>query len=360
MKKYFLIMVLLFSTTIFCKQTSKPKNIILLIGDGMGISAVSASVHSIENDQFKNFKSVGLVNTCSADKLVTDSAAGATSYATGYRTNNGKLGSDPNGKKLENIVEIAKKKNMSTGVVVTCSVTNATPAAFLSHVKSRKSEFEIAEQIYKNNNVDLILGAGSDFFLPKNFGGKRDDNKNIADSMKCKGYNVIIDTSYSVQSFNKKTLGLFSPNAFPYATKRNFSLGELSKAAIDYLSKNKNGFFLMIEGSQIDWAEEHNDKEYFYSEMKDFNTAIKAALDFAKKDKNTLVIVLADHDTGSFGINAKNNETGLVDWAWASNKHTANLIGLFSFGPGSEKFNGIQNNFEVGRKLINFIQKKFD
>jgi len=359
MKKFSLLMVVLFSATIFCKQNQQPKNIILLIGDGMGISAVSASVHAIDNDQFKKFKSIGLVNTCSADKLVTDSAAGATAYATGYRTNNGKLGIDPNGKKLENIVELAKKKKMSAGVVVTCSVTNATPAAFLSHVESRKSEFEIAEQIFKNNNVDLILGAGSDFFLPKNLGGKRDDNKNIVDSMKSKGYKVLVDTTYSAQSFNQKTLGLFAPNAFSYATKRNFTLGEISKEAIEYLSKNKNGFFLMIEGSQIDWAEEHNDKEYFYSEMKDFNTAIKAALDFAEKDKNTLVIVLADHDTGSFGINAKNNDTGLVDWTWASNKHTANLIGMFSFGPGADLFNGIQNNFEVGRKLINFVEKKF-
>lgn len=356
MKKYIPLYILFFIATIFAKQT--PKNIILLIGDGMGISAVSASVNSIENDQFKKFKSVGLINTCSADNLVTDSAAGATAYATGYRTNNGKLGIDPSGKKLENIVEIAKKKNMSAGVVVTCSVTNATPAAFLSHVESRKSEFEIAEQIYKNNNVDLILGAGSDFFLPRSLGGKREDEKNIADSMKHKGYNVIIDSTFSNIKFTNKTLGLYSPNAFVEANNRNFSLGDITKSAIDYLSKNKNGFFLMIEGSQIDWAEEHNDRNYFYSEMKDFNTAVKEALDFAEKDKNTLVIVLADHDTGSFGINSKNND-GLVDWNWASNKHTANLIGMFSFGPGSENFTGIQNNYEVGRKLINFIQKKF-
>ena len=356
MKKLNLFLFLFFVSTLVAKQN--PKNIILLIGDGMGISAVSASVHSIQNNQFKKFKSIGLVNTCSADKLVTDSAAGATAYATGFRTNNGKLGIDPSGKKLENIVEIVKRKNMSAGVVVTCSVTNATPAAFLSHVESRKSEFEIAEQIYKNNNVDLILGAGTDFFLPKNLGGKTKDGKNIADSMKQKGYQVIIDTTFSIKNFTKKTLGLFSPNAFVYANKRNFTLGDMTKSAIDYLSKNKNGFFLMVEGSQIDWGEEHNDRNYFYSEMKDFNSAIKEAFDFAEKDKNTLVIVLADHDTGSFGINSKNDD-GLVDWTWASNKHTANLIGLFSFGPGAELFTGIQNNFEVGRKLINFFQKKF-
>jgi len=358
-KKYFsFLTVVLISSTVFCGTTQKPKNIILLIGDGMGLSQVTASVLSIGNDQFKKFPTVGLINTCAADKLVTDSAAGATAYSTGYKTNNGKIGVDPNGKILTNIVEIARRKKKSTGIIATSSVTNATPAAFLSHVESRKSEFDIAAQIL-NSKVDFLAGAGTDFFLPKGLGGKREDGKNYVDSMKAQGYFYSSDsTQIPSLSSQKKFFGLYGSSALPHGNKRDYTLGHLTKSAIQLLSKNSKGFFLMVEGSQIDWAADKNDKEYLFAEQKDFNSAIEEAMKFAEKDKNTLVIVLADHDTGSLGVSSRNSETGVLDVVWATRYHTANFVGMFSFGPGSLQFNGIQENSDVGKRLINLIQSK--
>ncbi|MEW6654875.1 MAG: alkaline phosphatase [Bacteroidota bacterium] len=356
-KKYFsFLSVVLVSTTVFYGTTQKPKNIILLIGDGMGISQVTASVLSMSNDQFRKFPTVGLINTTAADKLVTDSAASATAFSTGYKTNNGKIGIDPDGKVLTNIVETAIKNKKSTGVIATSSVTNATPAAFLAHVESRKSEFEIAAQIL-NSKVDFLAGAGTDFFLPKEIGGKREDGKNYIDSMKAKGYEYLSDTAKAASIIaQKKFFGLFAKHALPPGNQRSFTLGNLTKAAIQLLSKNRNGFFLMVEGSQMDWAADRNDKDYLFAEQRDFNSAIEEALQFAQKDKNTLVIVLADHDTGSLGVSARNKVTGELDVVWATKQHTANFVGMFSYGPAANLFGGIQENCDVGKKLISLTE----
>ncbi|MFA7228296.1 MAG: alkaline phosphatase [Melioribacteraceae bacterium] len=352
---YYMTVAVFLTATFFYARENKPKNVILLIGDGMGLSQVSASSISMQNDQFKKFLSIGLINTCSADKLITDSAAGATAYATGYRTNNGMISVDVNGKVLESILEIARKKKKGTGIIATSSLTNATPAAFISHNGTRKEEFEIASQIVKCG-ADLLLGAGTDFFFPKELGGKRDDNLNLVDSMKTAGYQYISNPDLlKEKQSSKKILGLFGASSLSHAKSRNYTLGFLTGISIEHLSKNKNGFFLMVEGSQLDWAADANDKDYLFGELKDFNTAVEAALRFAEKDKNTLVIVLADHDTGSLGISGKNKETGELDVVWATKYHTANLVGIFSYGPGSEKFNGIMDNYIVGRKLINLI-----
>lgn len=353
-----LMVVVISTATLFSQHQSKPKNIILLIGDGFGLSQVSASVLSLKNDPFKKFHSIGLVNTCSADNLITDSAAGATAYATGYRTKNGRISVDENGNPLETITEIAQKKKMSIGIVVTSSLTNATPAAFLSHSLKRQDEFNIAEQIVKSK-VDILFGAGTDFFLSKEFGGKREDSKNLIDSMIASGYNFIKDPSeVSSASITKKSIGLFSKYSLPHADKRNYSLGLLTKLAIDYLSKDKDGFFLMIEGSQIDWAADHNDSDYLFAEILDFNSAIEEALRFAEKDKNTLVIVTSDHDTGSAGITGINKESNQLVLSWATKSHTANFVGIFSFGPSSKLFEGFLDNYTIGRKLINLIDPK--
>jgi alkaline phosphatase len=354
---YLLTVVAIFASTVFCQQ-SKPKNIIILIGDGMGLSQVSASVLIDETNPYNKFSTIGLINTSSADNLVTDSGASGTAYATGYRTKNRMIGVDENGKPLVNILELAKSKKKSTGIVVTCSVTNATPATFLVHNGSRKEEFGIAEKIL-SSNVDFLVGAGTDFFLPKSLGGKREDEKNYLDSMKAIGYNIISDTSLICElSSQNKPFGIFGEYSLPWANKRKFTLGELTKSAITSLNKDKDGFVLMVEGSQIDWAADKNDKTYLFGELKDFNTAIKAAMEFAEKDKTTLVIVLADHDTGSIGISGKNKTTGEIEIVWATKYHTANFVGVFANGPGSKVFSGFQQNFEVGRKLQNFLDPK--
>lgn len=360
LKKFFtsiVVAVILTATFSF----SQPKNIILLIGDGFGLSQISAAILSSKDNPFNEFKSIGFVNTCSADNLITDSAAGATALATGYRTNNGRISIDENGNIIEHVIEIAQKKKKSTGVIATSSITNATPAAFLSHQLRREDEFRIAEQIAKSN-VDIFFGAGTDFFLPVNSGGKRDDSKNLIDSLINYGYNLIKEPDELLtKPITKKSFGLFAEYSLPHADKRNYSLGLLTKSAIDYLSKDKNGFFLMVEGSQIDWAADQNDDEYLFSEINDFITAIAEAIKFAKQDKNTLVIVTADHDTGSAGITGYDTDKKRVKLTWATKHHTANFVGIFSYGPSAKLFNGFFNNYDIGRKIIMIIDpsKKF-
>lgn len=355
MKRILFISILIFFSTLSAQNSSKPRNIIILIGDGMGLPQVSASVLSMKNDPFKKFKHIGLMNTCSVDKLVTDSAAGATAFASGKRTSNARLGIDAEGKHLENIFEIAKKKKKSTGVIATSSLTNATPAGFMVHNDSRHKQFEIAEQISKSN-TDILIGAGTHYFLPKALGGTRDDGKNIADTMKNMGYHVITDSTQINNLPDKnKLLALLGSYQLPKGEERNYNLGELTKHAIKSLNKNKKGFVLMVEGSRIDWASDSNDRDYFYSEQIDFNNAINEAINFASKDKNTLVIVLADHDTGAMGIRTNDTNSEKLGMVWATKSHTANLVGVFSFGPASSKFIGFQENWEVGKKLIELV-----
>ncbi len=350
-----LIMVGMLSAPTFFCQHSTPKNIIILIGDGMGLSQVSASVLLDKSNPYQKFQFIGLINTSSNDNFVTDSGASGTAYATGYRTKNRMISVDENGNELMNIFDVAQKKKKSTGVVVTSSITNATPATFLAHNGSRKEEFAIAEQICRSN-TDVLIGAGTDFFLPKNLGGKREDNLNYLDSMSSKGYTIIKDTSkINELSKHKKVFGVFSNVSLPWANKRKFSLGDLTNQAIQILSKDKDGFVLMVEGSQIDWAADKNDKNYLFGELKDFNSAIKTSLEFAERNKNTLVVVLADHDTGSLGLSNQNKDTGEIDVVWATKLHTANFVGIFSYGPSAQIFSGFQKNYEVGRKLQNLI-----
>jgi len=359
-KIFFLLAVVFFltATVFYSKNNPRPKNIILLIGDGMGLGQVSTSALFSKVDQFKKFYTIGLVNTCSADNLITDSAAGATAYATGYRTNNAVVSQDPQGNYLQTILEIAENKKMSTGLVVTSSITNATPACFYSHVKHRNMEFDIAEQ-FVHSGIDFVIGGGADFFVPLDFGGKREDHKNFLDTLSSYGYKVYQDFSeMNESSVTKKVTAILGHNGIAKASDRNYSLGDMTKKAISHLNKNKNGFFLMIEGSQIDWAGHNNDEEYLLQEMDDFNKAIEAALEFAKKDGNTLVVITADHETGGMSITSGNLKENKINLGWLTKKHTANLVGVFSYGIGAENFNGIQNNFIIGRKLINYIEPK--
>ncbi|MGD8778919.1 MAG: alkaline phosphatase [Ignavibacteria bacterium] len=350
--------VVLFTATVFCNPQSKPKNIIFLIGDGMGVNYVTASVLNMENDAFKRFKNIGLSVTCSADALVTDSAAGATALACGYKSYNGAISVDMDKQQLQTIMEYLQTKNYATGIVVTCQVTHATPACFVSHVESRGMEFEIAEQI-STSNIDIAIGGGTNFFLPEGNGGKRTDDKNIVEEMKSKGYQYIDDPEL-LKSYDgsQKLLALLAPAGIERGTDRNYTLGQMTEAALKRLSQNENGFFLMVEGSQIDWSGHANDYKYCESEMKDFNTAVHAALDFAEKDGNTLVVVTADHETGGLAITGGEKDRSSLEIEYVSGNHTAMMVGIYSYGPGSEKFTGIMENNMISRHFFEFFEPK--
>jgi len=337
-----------------------PKNIIILIGDGMGANYVSTSVLSMKNDPFRKFTTTGFSVTCSADNLVTDSAPGATAIATGYRTNNRTISEDPwSDKPLTTIFELAEKLNKASGIVVTSSITHATPAAFVAHVKNRNDEFDIAEQ-ETERKTDLFIGGGIKFFTPKSVGGGRDDGVNLISKVKSNGYDYY--SSYEKLKNSKpgkKFYALFDKERLPKATERNYTLSDLTKIALDYLSKQPNGFILMIEGSQVDWAGHQNDQAYLLSEMADFNTAINAALDFGEKNKETLVIVTADHETGGMSIIDGNLDGSDLKLDFSTKHHTADMVPIFAKGPGEKEFSGIMDNYMIGRKLFWMLDSNY-
>lgn len=353
MKLRFVVFLLIAAFNFLNAQNLKPKNIILLIGDGMGINYVGANLLQDANSPFKEFKTIGLSVTCSADNLITDSAAGATAIATGYLTNNKYISVDTLGNSLYTIFEHAEKLGLSTGIVVTGTVTHATPGAFVGHSISRYDQTLIASQM-ADQSFDVVIGGGLKYFLPKSMGGERDDSLNLVEKLISNGYNF--SKNYSELSVLSDSLNqiyaLFELDGLPEAGNRKYTLGDLTKTAINRLKQNENGFVLMIEGSQIDWAgHDHKSKELL-QEMSDFSTAVSEALNFAKTDGNTLIVITSDHETGGMSIIAADKETKNLEIAYATTHHTPSPVGIFAFGPGEEQFRGIMNINQIGQKLF--------
>jgi len=340
--------------------SNPPKNIIIMIGDGMGVNYVTASVLSLKNDPFRRFTTTGFSVTCSADALVTDSAAGATAIATGYRTNNHVISVHPEtGESLLTILELAERLNKSTGVVVTSSVTHATPGGFVAHASDRSMELEIAEQ-FTNLDLEVVIGGGTKFFVPKSSGGDRTDGKNLIDKLTKQGYHFFDTYKKLIETKpSGKFYGLFEANGLLKASERDYSLSDMVKTALDNLVKDEDGFVLLVEGSQIDWAGHQNDEDYLISEMKDFNDAINSVLDFAAQDGETLVVVTADHETGGMGIVDGDVDGCNTDIRFLNKGHTAAMVGIFAKGVNEKEFSGIMDNYIIGRKLFNMIDSSY-
>ena len=355
----FFVVLFFAACSLINAQDLKPKNIIILIGDGMGINYVGANLLQDPNSPFKQFSTIGLSITCSADNLITDSAAGATALATGYLTKNKYISVDTLGNPLYTLFELAEKLNLSTGVVVTASVAHATPGAFLGHSISRYDQNLIASQMV-NEDFDVIIGGGLKYFIPKSDSGEREDNRDLTKELTDKNY------TFSEKFSDLKTIpdsvnqiyALFEMDGLPEASKRNYTLGDLTKVALKHLKNDSDGFVLMIEGSQIDWAGHDHKSQMLIGEMKDFSTAVKEALNFAKQDKNTLVLITSDHETGGMSIIKANNSVNdlepelKLELGYTSTGHTPSPVGIFAFGPGKESFKGIMNINQIGQKLI--------
>ena len=322
------------------------KNIILLIGDGMGSSHVFAGITANKGDTyFQQFNNNGFSRTASANKYKTDSAAGGTAISTGEKTNNGSVGVDANNKPVETILEIADKNGKATGMVTTSSITHATPAAFIAHQPKRNMYEEIALDFF-NTDIDVFIGGGKDNF------NKRKDGLNLLDSLRIKGYTVL-DSETDIKEFNGNKLAGFIADGHPKGiSERGDVLVSSTKKAIEILSKNESGFFLMVEGSQIDWAAHGNKAGELLNEIADFDKAIGEALKFAEKDGNTLVIVTADHETGGFIVKDGSDKLGEVEGVFVSKSHTATMVPVFTYGPGADKFRGIYQNTRIFNKML--------
>ena len=333
-----------------------PKNIILMIGDGMGITQISAGMYMNGNKlNLERFPVVGLHKSYSSSHLITDSAAGATAFACGVKTYNGAIGVDQDTMPVRSILEIAESKRMATGLIATSTIVHATPASFIAHQKQRKMYEAIAAD-FMNTEIDFFVGGGK-----KYFDRRETDDRNL--------YKELQENDYIVSDYFQNDLiksELSQSKNFAYFTADNdplmVSQGRdylyaASKMGMAFLRKHSpNGFFLMIEGSQIDWGGHANDSNYIITETIDFDRTIGAVLDFAERDKETLVIVTADHETGGYSIIPGSRMDSLAT-AFTTDYHTADLIPVFAYGPGARAFSGIYENTAIFKKMKRALER---
>ena len=327
-------------------------NIILLIGDGMGLSQISAAIyHSDEPLNFEKFQAYGFIKTHSARQKVTDSAAGATAFSCGVKSYNGAIGVDADTVSQPTILEYYEKQGYATGVIATSTITHATPASFYAHVESRGMYEEIA-MFLSDANVDYIAGGGLKHF------NDRKDGLDLIEKMRQQGYEINTDTlgRFRKVSSGRKYLNLMAADAMPRMLDgRGDFLESATENALNYLSKTEKPFFLMVEGSQIDWGGHANELDYVVTELLDFNEVLGSALSFAEKNEHTLIIVTADHETGGLAL-AGGEDYVEIDYKFSTGGHTATLIPVFAFGKGSEKFNGIYQNNDIYHKMMEVVK----
>jgi len=295
---------------------------------------------------FERCTHTGLIKTFSLTDYITDSAAGGTALSSGKKTGNGIIGQDTLGNKFKSILEIAEEQGLATGLVSTSSITHATPASFIAHVPNRDLYEDIALDFLKTD-IDVFIGGGINNFC------HRKDGINLLDSLTSRGYEVDTTLENILASTGLKLAGLTAPFHNPYRLDgRGDMLPLASQKALDILSQNSKGFFLMIEGSQIDWAGHGNLPENLVDETLDFDKALGLVLDFAQKDGHTLVIVTADHETGGVTITDGNIENHKVTLNFSSKDHTSVMVPVYAYGPGAEEFTGIFDNTEFLNRFI--------
>lgn len=322
------------------------KNVILLIGDGMGVSQVYAGMTANKNKlNLERAQAAGFSKTYSADRYVTDSAAGGTAIACGTKTTNGTIGLDAEGNVAKSMLEYAAEKGMATGIVATSSVTHATPASFVAHQPKRNMEEEIAVDL-ANLGVDVFIGGGQKFFE------NRKDEQNLSEQLRAKGYKIVYTLDEVKAAQSGKFGALLAENSMPEYKERGDMLPVSTEAAIRILEKSDKGFFLMVEGSQIDYRSHANDGEGSAGEMLDFDKAIKIAFDFADRNPNTLVVITADHETGGMSLTGGNFETGEVETKFTTGGHTGVMVPIFAYGAKACQFSGIMENTDIMPKVL--------
>jgi alkaline phosphatase len=381
-------------------ESASAKNVILLIGDGMGFPQLTLARIDKAGENLSDYataelfmdgmEQTGYVSTFSANSFVTDSAPASTAMATGHKTNNGVIGQDAtavpkkmDGKNLTTILELAEKAGLSTGLITTTRITHATPAGFYAHVDNRDNESEIADQLSKSN-VEVILGGGLQYFVGKNDSvptgkeSKRTDDRNLLADFASQGYAFVYNGTAFQKVDAKKTeklLGLFESSHLQYELERQSakemdpSLAEMTEKAIGILSKNPKGFFLMVEGGRIDHAGHERNLSKIVPDTLAFDEAVKTALDFASQKNDTLVLVTADHECGGLILQPENlveYEGGVIDPIFASGtartsgprydfitemdeaSHTAVDVPVMASGPGAEKVShGKLDNIQI-------------
>jgi alkaline phosphatase len=332
------------------KQSDEVKNIILFIGDGMGVAQIFAGMTANRGKlNLEYLKYIGFSKTQAYDDYVTDSGAAATAIASGVKTYNGAIGVNPDTVNVPTILELAEAKGLATGLIATSSVTHATPASFIAHQKSRDMHEAIAMDFLKTD-IDVVIGGGLKYFA------NRADGQSLIPALQKKGYTVITDETQLNMTIENKLFALLNNRSLPVAKERRNFLSHATRIALDRLDQNEKGFFLMIEGSQIDWGGHDNDTEYIVGEMLDFDRAIGTALEFAANKGQTLIICTADHETGGMAIQSGNMESGQVEAGYTTDGHTGIMVPVFTIGPGADEFIGIYENSALFNKMKSLLK----
>ena len=338
--------------TVYVEQPKgkKVKNIIMMIGDGMGYEQISCGwVVAGGRLNFDNMPVFGASRTYATDRLVTDSCAGGTALATGVKTKYGYIGLGPDDNPVSSIIQDAQALGKKTGLTVTCRINDATPAVYVAHSPTRKDEEGIAAQIAESG-VDFISGGGLHFW------NDRTDGRNLIDEMKAKGYTFVDKLEDISGAAGGKFLGLYDEYDLKHVSERGPILMESTLKALQVLD-NPKGFFLMIEGSQIDdWAH-RNKVGHMCEELLDFVSVLGAVLEFAARDGQTLVVVTADHATGGLTLLKGSLEDQTVKVNFSTKGHNGIVVPLFAYGPGAEKLAGVHENAEIGQILRKLFSK---
>lgn len=328
------------------------RNIIFMIGDGMGLEQVSCA-WTLNRGKLNldNMPYIGLSRTYSASSLITDSAAGGTALACGQKTANSKVGEDPHGEPIYSMLVDAQKAGKKTGVVVTCHMADATPSDFCCHSFDRYYYDEIIAG-YSECGVDYIAGGGRDYFGPL-----RKDGRDIVAEMKAKGYNYAT-TEEELMSAPLPVLGLMADDNLPVAAERGDLYRTMTARCLDLLKEasGENGFVVMLEGSCIDDWLHANDIEKAMEELLDFDRTLGDVLQWAAADGHTLVVVTADHATGALTLQDGDLKEGTIGVAFGNDGHNGIAVPVYAWGPGSQLFTGIRENAEWSKLITSFIK----
>ena len=330
--------------------TEQPKalNVIYMIGDGMALPQVyAAMLASGEEMTFSQFPYIGVVDTHSASNDITDSSAGGTALASDHKTKNGMVGVNPDTIPVKTVLDALAEQGKETGIVVSCYVTHATPAAFYAKVSKRSKYEDIAIQMAENPYLNLIIGGGMKHF------NQRKDSINLVERMGNELGWKVYDTLADIDVTCKKYAVIANDDHMPPAAERGDFLPRAVKIALQSLDNAENGFFLMVEGSQIDFACHGNDSTWMMDEMLDFDYAIKVALDYAKEKGNTLVVVTADHETGGLSLPDPQGKYTNVTFNYSTGSHTCLPVLVYAYGPGAEQFTGWMQNRDLKAKIMN-------
>ncbi|MCK0162154.1 alkaline phosphatase [Allomuricauda sp. F6463D] len=319
-------------------ESAKPKNIVLMIGDGNGLAQItSAMIANRGKLTVTGLKNIGLVKTASYDDLITDSAAGATAMATGHKADNRAIGVGPDGKPLKNLIEVVSEKGFNTAIVSTDAIYGATPSSFYAHRVERDDTSGLINDL-KKSKLDFFIAGGEN------------DKSAIEGVFKTQ-------TLESFEDFTSPTAVYLGEGKAPaVANGRGNALPESVARALNVLDSKTNPFFLMVEGAQIDNGGHSNSTSTIVQEMLDFDQTIAEVLKFADAHKNTLVIITADHETSGFGIVGGNLEEGTVQGDFLSVDHTGIMVPLFAYGPQAENFNGVYENTDIFNTILKLLK----